>query len=198
MSGQFPSDWPGHAFICYVREDRDRVDRLQQILEAAGIEVWRDTTEIRPGQDWRHEIHQAILSNSLVFIACFSENSARRGKSYQNDELADAAAQMRLRPPGESWLIPVRFTECAIPEFDLGGGRTLGSLHYVDLFDEGFDDGAGRLVAAIAQVLGSDNIVGSGFRRQAMWWPQALRPTSSFAGRHEELVKLDGWAANAT
>ncbi|KAA9380836.1 TIR domain-containing protein [Microbispora cellulosiformans] len=46
MSNQSPETLPGHAFISYIREDKDRVDRLQDILAAAGIRVWRDTEEL--------------------------------------------------------------------------------------------------------------------------------------------------------
>lgn len=61
---------PGeHAFISYVREDADEVDKLQEDLEAAGIRVWRDTSELWPGQDWRAEIRRAIKDSALAFIA---------------------------------------------------------------------------------------------------------------------------------
>ena len=42
----------GHVFISYVREDAQHVDRLELILEAAGVQVWRDTEALWPGQDW--------------------------------------------------------------------------------------------------------------------------------------------------
>ncbi len=144
---------PGHAFISYVREDRKRVDRLQGILEAAGIKVWRDTANLWPGQDWKIEIRRAITTDSLAFIACFSENSQAREKSYQNEELILAVEQMRLRAPGQAWLIPVRFAECDIPAFDLGAGRTLDSLQRVDLLDASWEHGGARLVAAVLRIL---------------------------------------------
>ena len=50
----------GHVFISYVREDSSEVDQLQQVLEAAGIRVWRDTADLWPGEDWRAKIRQAI------------------------------------------------------------------------------------------------------------------------------------------
>jgi hypothetical protein len=109
---------PGHAFISYVREDGARVDRLQRTLMAAGIKVWRDTDNLWPGQNWKLEIGRAIRRGSVAFIACFSENTEQRKQSYQNEELILAAEQMRLLPPGRAWLIPVRFADCQIPDFD--------------------------------------------------------------------------------
>jgi hypothetical protein len=144
---------PGHAFISYVHEDSALVDRLQRILEAAGIRVWRDTADLWPGQDWKMEIRRAIKSNSLAFIACFSPNSQQRIESYQNEELLLAVEQMRLRKPGQPWLIPVRFGNCETPEFDLGAGRTLGSLQHVDLFDGFWERGTARLVASVLRIL---------------------------------------------
>lgn len=147
------SDRPGHAFISYVREDSERVDRLQGILHAAGINVWRDTANLWPGQDWKIEISQAINTGSLAFIACFSENSERRSTSYQFEELRLAVDQVRLRPPGQPLLIPVRFNPCALPLFDLGSNRTLDSLQRVDLFDDLWQEEARRLVAAVQGIL---------------------------------------------
>jgi TIR domain len=99
MKSYLGGDLPGHVFISYVREDRQRVDRLQAILAQAGINVWRDTGSLWPGQDWQIEIRRAIMSRSLAFIACFSEHSDAKGVSYQNDELIVAVEQMRRRPP---------------------------------------------------------------------------------------------------
>jgi len=102
----------GHVFISYVREDSDHVDRLQRALQAAGISVWRDTADLWPGKDWRARIRAAVTSNALVFLACFSISSLARTKSYQNEELVLAIEQLRLRPPEDPWLIPVRFDDC--------------------------------------------------------------------------------------
>ena len=153
MNGRNVGAAPGHVFISYVHEDRDQVDRLQRGLEIAGIKVWRDTADLWPGQDWKQEIRQAITTDSLAFIACFSEHSEIKGKSFQNEELALAAEQMRLRPPGRAWLIPVRFAECRLPEFDLGAGRTLDSLQRVDLFDGSWEYAMPRLTGAVLRIL---------------------------------------------
>src|SRR5665647_261897 len=132
-----PLPHAGHAFISYVHEDATRVDRVERVLKAAGIPVWRDTAELWPGEDWRLKIRNAITNDSLVFIACFSEASEARDVSYQNEELVLAFEQFRLRSPHRAWLIPVRFSDCRVPDYDLGAGRTLNSLHRVDLFGSG-------------------------------------------------------------
>lgn len=143
----------GHAFLSYVREDSQAVDRLQRVLEAAGIPVWRDTNDLWPGEDWRARIRQAITCNALAFIACFSNNSAGREKSYQNEELLLAIEELRLRRPGDPWLIPARFDDCAIPDWDIGGGRMLASIQRADLFGDHEQEGIARLVAAVLRIL---------------------------------------------
>jgi hypothetical protein len=39
----------------------------------------------------------------------------------------------------------VRFGECEIPDWDIGGGRRLMSIQRADLFSDHFDDGEARL-----------------------------------------------------
>jgi hypothetical protein len=145
--------YQGHAFISYVREDSREVDILERILKAAGIPVWRDTADLWPGEDWRAKIRSAITRDALVFIACFSSQSAARRKSYQNEELVLAVDQLRLRQPDVPWLIPVRFDDCHVPDLDLGAGRTLSSIHRADLFGSGRDLAARRLVETIQRLL---------------------------------------------
>jgi tetratricopeptide (TPR) repeat protein len=146
---------PSHVFISYVREDGAAVDRMQRMLEAAGISVWRDTRELWPGDDWRIRIRQAIQTESFVFLACFSNNSLSRETTYQREELLLAIEQFRLRRPNQPWLIPVRFNDCLLPPFDLGAGRTLDSLQRVDLFEDRWDEGSARLISGIQKVLSS-------------------------------------------
>ena len=130
------------------------MDELQQMLEAGGIQVWRDTADLWPGEDWRVKIREAITGDALVFIACFSSASAARQRSYQNEELVLAVEQLRLRRAGDPWLIPVRFDDCQVRDLELGGGRTLASVQRADLFGPGRRQAEERLVAAVMRLLG--------------------------------------------
>jgi hypothetical protein len=143
----------GHVFISYVHEDSREVDRLQHKLESSGAQVWRDTADLWPGEDWRIKIRQAITTNALVFIACFSSVSIAREVSYQNEELVLAVEQLRLRPPDEPWLIPIRFDECDIPDRDIGAGRTLTSIQRADLFGDNYEKNIDRLVTIVLRIL---------------------------------------------
>ena len=146
----------GQVFVSYAREDSIRVDTLGQILSEAGIPVWRDTASLWPGEDWRVKIRAAIRGDALAFLACFSQRSVGRARSYQNEELVLAVEELRLRPPGQPWLIPVRFDDCQIPERELGGGRMLADLQPADLFGDRYKQNAARLVTAIDRIITPD------------------------------------------
>jgi molecular chaperone DnaK len=143
----------GHAFISYVHENSLEADRLQHALESAGVRVWRDTTDLWPGQDWRANIRNAIVNDALVFLACFSSKSVARHRSYQNEELTLAIDQMRLRRPDEPWLIPIRFDICDIPDWDIGAGRSLASIQRADLFGDHVGESLTRLMIAVQRIL---------------------------------------------
>ena len=164
----------GHAFISYVRDDSDEVDKLQQELQTAGIHVWRDTAELWPGEDWEARIRQAITHDALVFLACFSSRSVARQRSYQNEELAQAIQELRHRRPGDPWLFPVRFDDCELPHYDLGAGRTLASIQRADLFGPDSRLATERLVTAVRRLLGPQVPVTA---RQAD--PAAMRPRAA-------------------
>jgi TIR domain len=147
----------GHVFISYVREDYGRVNELCKILDGAGIPIWRDTADLWPGEDWRAKIREAITVNALVFLACFSQQSVNRVRSYQYEELILATEELRLRRPEQPWLIPVRFDECQIPDREIGSGRTLPHLQIADLFGNRYRENLERLVAAIQRILGHNS-----------------------------------------
>jgi hypothetical protein len=143
----------GHVFISYVHEDSTEVDRLQRMLEATGIRVWRDKNDLWAGENWQVKIRQAITKDALVFLACFSSRSLSRRVTYQNEELTLAIEQIRLRSPDDPWLIPVRFDECDVPDIDIGGGRTLRKIHIADVFADNFDEAAAKLAEAVWRIL---------------------------------------------
>jgi hypothetical protein len=169
----------GHAFISYVREDERRVDRLQKLLEGSGIPVWRDTARVLPGEDWKKEIRQAIAADNLAFIACFSKNSETREKSHQRDELALAIDQLRLRSPDHPYLIPVRFDDCPIPDWEIGRGQTLRSLQWVDLFGKQKEANAERLLEGVQHILRLPLEDGRRHHRAAEGRPAIAAPVDS-------------------
>ena len=137
-----------HVFLSYCREDRDRVAALRQALIEAGIAVWWDG-EILPGQNWRLEIKRA-LNGARALIACLSANTAARARSGIYPELRDAIGLYRQRPPGQAFIIPVRFDDCPVPDMEIDSTTDFGDLQFVDLFPENArPDGIDRLIRAL-------------------------------------------------
>lgn len=143
-----------HVFISYVQEDANQVDQLCGLLDAAQIPYWRDRNDLDPGVSWKQKIREAIQSDSLVFLACFSTQSLGREKSYMNEELTLAIDEYRLRPPDKTWIIPVRFDDINLPYWGLGAGRSLGDFQFVNLFGEAFAAEGVRLTSTISRMTG--------------------------------------------
>lgn len=59
------------VFISYAKDDGHWVDALEAALEASGVDVWRDRSQIPPGaHHWRQIEHE--IENAGVFVLCCS------------------------------------------------------------------------------------------------------------------------------
>lgn len=57
-----------YLFISYPRRRAESVARLQALLEARGIEVWRDTEQLRFGTAWDARVTAAIRGSAMVVL----------------------------------------------------------------------------------------------------------------------------------
>src|ERR1041385_8482775 len=64
-----------HIFISYSRKDMKTADDLEQRLNEAGFDVWRDRKNIKTGDAWWKKIVEAIKDCS-AFAIILSSNSA--------------------------------------------------------------------------------------------------------------------------
>lgn len=136
------------VFISYVRENSEEVQRLAAELETHGIEVWLDKVKLKPGYRWQDAIREGI-SQGDFFIACFSTAYYNRSKTYMNEELTLAVEELRQRASDRAWFIPVLLSECEIPNRNIGGGETLRSIQWVELYKD-WDNGV-RLILSVIQ-----------------------------------------------
>jgi hypothetical protein len=139
----------GHVFVSYVREDADVVARLQADLRERGIELWKDTERLRPGDRWRREISSAIRGGD-AFVAIFSAASAQKRRSYMREELLQAVAELRLRPGDRAWFFPVVVSECELPRMQIGPNEYLSDLQYAPLHRD-WDGGVAALAVALLE-----------------------------------------------
>lgn len=105
-AGHGPGD--GAVFISYSRQDGDAAARLAGALKAAGVEVWFDRDELKPGDAWAHAILQGIQNCSL-FIPVVSANTQRedRARAYFWREWNIADDLALGMAPGEHFIVPV-------------------------------------------------------------------------------------------
>lgn len=145
-----------HIFVSYVRENSDTVGKLAKQLESRGLQVWLDRTKISPGMRWRDAIREAIQGGDL-FLACFSNASAARERSYMNEELTFAIDELRQRPADRTWFVPVLLEGGAVPQRAISATETLRDLQWIDLGSD-WESGVNAVIqAALAKV--ADNRV---------------------------------------
>jgi hypothetical protein len=146
-----------HVFISYVHDNEKEVQNLCEELTNSGVKVWLDHKDIEPGIDWQQAIRRAIHDGAF-FIACFSkEYEERRNKvqteriTYMNEELTLAIDILRQRFLDQTWFIPAKLNDCNIPDFDIGRGKTLRSLQYVELHKD-WNAGVKRIIDVIKPI----------------------------------------------
>ena len=124
-------------FLSYARADIERVENLYRKLSEAGCQPWMDTKDILPGERWETAIQKSIR-NAEFFLACLSPNSVSK-RGFLQKEIKEGLDIFRGRLETDIYLIPVKLTECEVPE-------SLRGFQWVDLFEE---DGWTRLLKAI-------------------------------------------------
>ncbi len=140
-----------HVFLSYSRENFADAARLRDDLMAAGERVWWDQ-DIHPGLDWRREVRRA-MRQAYAVVACFSSQMEQRVESGMLPEVRDAIELYRARKPGSVFLIPVRFSDCEIPDLAIDSKTTLDDIQIVDLFPPSARASAvSRLIEAIRLV----------------------------------------------
>ena len=105
-AGSTPGD--GAVFLSYSRHDSAAVERLAGALQAAGVEVWFDRNELKPGDAWAQSILQGI-QNCALFIPVVSANTQRedRNRAYFWREWNIADDLALGMAPGERFIVPV-------------------------------------------------------------------------------------------
>ena len=95
------------VFISYAREDRARVQDLVQALEARGLSIWIDHSDIPPGATFDDVIERALDAARCVIVVWTAHSVASR---WVRSEASAALDRNRLVPVlFESVPIPLEF-----------------------------------------------------------------------------------------
>ncbi|HSP97721.1 MAG TPA: toll/interleukin-1 receptor domain-containing protein, partial [Candidatus Dormibacteraeota bacterium] len=92
------------VFISYSREDRTRVQGLVQALEARGLSIWIDHSDIPPGATFDDAIESALDAARCVIVVWTAHSVASR---WVRSEASAALDRNRL--------VPVLFEPVPIP-----------------------------------------------------------------------------------
>lgn len=92
------------VFLSYSTKDHFFAELASIKLAEAGVTLWRDQGQLRPGTDWRQGIEKAI-SDGLAVLVALSENSA--ASSYVTFEWAYALGKGKA-------VIPLKLNDCVI------------------------------------------------------------------------------------
>jgi hypothetical protein len=133
---------PLRVFLCYAHSDKAAVHKLYtRITKKVGLDAWFDVEKLLPGQDWEHEIRQAILGSDAV-IVCLSRQFNKQG-GYRHKELEIALEKASLLLDNEIFIIPVRLEKCTTPQH-------LRRWQRVDLFE---DSGYKKLIRVLRKFI---------------------------------------------
>jgi TIR domain-containing protein len=128
-------------FLTYAHSDKKAVRKIYHRLIRNQINIWLDEKKLFPGQNWKYEIRQAILSSNIV-IVCLSRQFNKQG-GFRHEELQIALEKAGSLSDGEIFIIPARLEKCDLPE-------SLRQWQCVDLFEA---DGFRKLLSALKKDL---------------------------------------------
>jgi hypothetical protein len=74
---------PSHVFICHDSVDGDFAELLKLRLDKEGYTGWIDTDRLRPGEDWRLEIDEAIRTAVAVIVIVTPEAKSSEYVTYE-------------------------------------------------------------------------------------------------------------------
>jgi non-specific serine/threonine protein kinase len=97
---------PRAVFLSYASDDAAAAVRICESLQAAGIEVWFDQSELRGGDAWDAAIRRQIKQCAL-FMAVISENTHARVEGYFRLEWKLAVDRSHFMAPDQRFLLPV-------------------------------------------------------------------------------------------
>ena len=94
------------VFVSYASQDAEAARRICEALQAGGIEVWFDQSELRGGDAWDQRIRREIR-DCILFIPVISRNTQARTEGYFRLEWHLADQRTHLMAKGRAFLLPV-------------------------------------------------------------------------------------------
>ncbi len=96
----------GAVFLSYASQDAEAARRLAEALQAGGVEVWFDQSELRGGDAWDQKIRRQIRECAL-FLPVISAATQARREGYFRREWKLAVERTHDMADGTPFLVPV-------------------------------------------------------------------------------------------
>lgn len=127
---------PKEVFLSHSSLDRGFVAKLADELRRHGVPVWYSETNIRGAQQWHDEIGAALRRCDWFLLVLFPSSV---GSKWVKRELLFALQQDRF----EDKIIPLLYRSC---DYDRLSWVLEPSFHFVDSFQQAFDEGCRELL----------------------------------------------------
>jgi hypothetical protein len=124
------------AFLSYSRRDRELIDRFQTVLEQSGVTVWRDTDDIRGGQEWRTSIVAAIHAADVLVLFVSPGSMAS----------VNVRRELTVAEEEGKRIIPVLLLPTPIPD---DFRYSLAGVQYVDVTNMPIEEASARVRDAV-------------------------------------------------
>lgn len=121
---------PNAVFLSYASQDTEAAKRICEALQAAGIEVWFDQSELRGGDVWDHKIRKQIHDCAL-FIPIISSHTQARTEGYFRLEWHLADQRKLLMTKSRPFLVPVCID--GTPDADAEVPDSFAAVHWTRL-----------------------------------------------------------------
>jgi hypothetical protein len=112
------------VFISYCSDDADTAATLSRLCEQAGFDTWLDKRDLRPGDDWRAKIDEAVQKCNIFLLLISS--ATLRGEATSPVEWSSICERRWSGP--DVILIPIRLDSVPLPPF-------LRKSHYLNAPD---------------------------------------------------------------
>jgi len=120
------------VFISYSRRDLAFVEQLAADLQAAGLEVWYDLSNLQGGSRWSRAIEKAIRDSQYVLVVLSPDSVA---STWVEEEFLYASELGKK-------IVPLFYKKCALPF----GYRT---LHFIDVQEDRYKQKFNEILRAL-------------------------------------------------
>lgn len=135
------TDRPARIFLSYSRDDHKSVSEIRDLLQDFEIEVWFDTDDLVPGQEWEDEISLALKDSDLILV-CVAARGIDPNSFFMKEVVL--AKEIAEESDGAVTIAPLRLEATSLPQ-------VLQNLQWLDFFKANGPDVLLDLVRRVAK-----------------------------------------------